>query len=62
MKKSLNAKERTSLDNPELINRVHYELNSPTAEISLLNDEEPIKITEVGGAEAGSRLTFCYLD
>ena len=58
MKKSLNAKERTSLDNPNLINRVHYELNSPTAEISLLNDEESIKITEVGGAEAGSRLTF----
>jgi len=41
-----------------LINRVHYELKKPTAEISLLNQEEPIKISEVGGAENGSRLTF----
>ena len=28
------------LDNPDLINAVHYELDRPTAEISLLNGEE----------------------
>jgi len=58
MKKSLNPQMITSLEDPSLINRVYYELKRPTAEVSLLNDEEPIKISEVGGAENGSRLTF----
>jgi galactose mutarotase-like enzyme len=30
----------------------------PSAEISLGNGEETIRISEVGGAEVGSRLTF----
>lgn len=46
------------LDNPELINSVHYELTKPSAEISLLNGEEKIRISEVGGAEVGSRTSF----
>ena len=46
------------LDDPELINSVHYELTKPSAEISLLNGEEKIRISEVGGAEAGSRTAF----
>ena len=58
MKKSLNPQMISSLEDPSLINRVYYELKRPTAEVSLLNDEEPIKISEVGGAENGSRLTF----
>jgi galactose mutarotase-like enzyme len=58
MKKSPNPQMISSLEDPSLINRVYYELKRPTAEVSLLNDEEPIKISEVGGAENGSRLTF----
>ena len=62
-----NFQELAKLDEPwgssflndnELINRVYYELKNPTAEISLLNNEEPIRISEVGGAQNGSRLTF----
>ncbi len=58
MKKIPVSKEISSMEDPNLINRVHYELKKPVAEISLLNQEEPIKISEVGGAESGSRLTF----
>ena len=47
-----------NLENPDLINAIHYELEKPTAEISLLNGEEKIRISEVGGAEAGSRTCF----
>ena len=46
------------LDDPELINSIHYELKKPTAEISLLNKEEIIRISEVGGAETGTRTSF----
>jgi len=48
----------TPLDEPSLINSIHYELSQPTAEVSLLNGEEKIRISEVGGAEAGSRTSF----
>jgi galactose mutarotase-like enzyme len=58
MEKNTPTKEFSSLDDPSLINRVYYELKNPSAIISLLNDEEPIKISEVGGSENGSRLTF----
>ena len=58
MKKIPVSKEISSMEDPNLINRVYYELKKPVAEISLLNQEEPIKISEVGGAESGSRLTF----
>ena len=51
------AKEQ-SLDDTDLINSIYYELAQPSAELSLLNGEEMIKITEVGGAEVGSRVTF----
>ena len=58
MEKNTSTKEISPLDDPSLINRVYYELKNPSAEISLLNNEEPIKISEVGGSENGSRLTF----
>ncbi len=58
MKKTPNPNADCILDDPNLINRVHYELKKPEANISLLNQEEPIKISEVGGSEFGSRLTF----
>jgi len=58
MKKTPNPNKDCVLDDPNLINRVHYELKNSIAEISLLNQEEPIKISEVGGSENGSRLTF----
>jgi galactose mutarotase-like enzyme len=58
MKKILSTNEFSTMEDPNLINRVHYELKNPIAEISLLNQEEPIKISEVGGAENGTRLTF----
>ncbi|MEC8043548.1 MAG: hypothetical protein VX130_03025 [Verrucomicrobiota bacterium] len=47
-----------TLEDPELINSIFYELENPYAEVSLLNGEETIKISEVGGASVGSRLTF----
>ena len=46
------------LDEPNLINAIHYELKNPTAEISLLNKEETVRISEVGGAESGTRTSF----
>jgi galactose mutarotase-like enzyme len=58
MEKNTPTKEFSSLDDPSLINRVYYELKNPSAIISLLNDEESIKISEVGGSENGSKLTF----
>lgn len=47
-----------SLGDKELINKIFYELEYPKAEISLLNGEETLRISEVGGAAVGSRLTF----
>ncbi len=58
LKKVLDSQQSTTMEDTTLINRIHYELKTPAAEISLLNDEEPIKISEVGGADNGSRLTF----
>ncbi len=58
MTKKASVPSPAGLDNADLINAVHYELDRPTAEISLLNGEETIRISEVGGAEAGSRTSF----
>jgi galactose mutarotase-like enzyme len=58
MKKNSIVGDTCLLNDDNLINRVYYELKNPTAEISLLNNEEPIRISEVGGAQNGSRLTF----
>ena len=46
------------LDAPDLINNIFNQTTVPSAEISLGNGEETIRISEVGGAEVGSRLTF----
>lgn len=46
------------LDAPDLINNIFNQTTEPKAEISLLNGEEAIRISEVGGAESGSRLSF----
>ncbi len=58
MKKTPNPEIICGLEEPDLVNRVHYELRESCAEISLRNEEEPIRISEVGGSEKGSRLTF----
>ena len=58
MQKTSNPKSSCNMDESGLINRIHYELKEPSVCISLLNQEEAIKISEVGGAEVGSRLTF----
>ena len=47
-----------TLEDPNLINSIYYELKEASAEASLLNGEETLRISEVGGAEVGSRLTF----
>ena len=47
-----------TLEDPNLINSIYYELKQASAEVSLLNGEETLRISEVGGAEVGSRLTF----
>ncbi len=47
-----------TLEDPNLINSIYYELKEASAEVSLLNGEETLRISEVGGAEVGSRLTF----
>ncbi len=46
------------LSAPNLINNIFYETIEPKAEISLLSGEETLRVSEVGGAETGSRLTF----
>ena len=46
------------MEDPELINCIFYQLAQPKGEISLLNGEETLRVSEVGGAEVGSRLTF----
>ncbi len=46
------------LSDLSLINNVFYELSAPKADISLLNGEETVSISEVGGPETGTRLTF----
>ena len=46
------------LDSHGLINTIFYEVTEPHAEISLLNGEEAIRVSEVGGTAVGSRLTF----
>ena len=50
--------ETTPFDNEGLVNRIHYELQEPRVVFGLANDEEQISIAEIGGPEAGSRLTF----
>ena len=47
-----------TLEDPELINCIFYQLAQPKVQISLLNGEETLRVSEVGGAEVGSRLTF----
>jgi galactose mutarotase-like enzyme len=46
------------LDAPDLVNNIFNQTTEPSAEISLGNGEETIRISEVGGAQVGSRLTF----
>ena len=46
------------LGDEKLINRVHYQLESPDAEISLLNGEETIRISEASWSGKGSRQSF----
>ena len=46
------------LGDEKLINRVHYQLESPDAEISLLNREETIRISEASWSGKGSRQCF----
>ena len=46
------------LSDERLINRVHYQLESPEAEISLLNGEEILRISEASWAGKGSRLSY----
>ena len=41
------------LGDEKLINRVHYQLESPDAEISLLNGEETIRISEASWSGKG---------
>ena len=48
----------TSLEEPALINRIHYQLESPDAEISLLNAEETLRISEASWRGKGSRLSY----
>lgn len=47
-----------SLDDDKLINRIHYQLDSPEAELSLLNGEETIRLSEASWSGKGSRLTY----
>ena len=46
------------LDAPDLINSIFNQVTEPSTEISLVNGEERIRISEVGGATNGSRLSF----
>jgi galactose mutarotase-like enzyme len=46
------------LDDENLINRIHYQLESSDAEISLLNGEETIRINEASWSGKGSRLSY----
>ena len=46
------------LADEKLINRVHYQLESPDAEISLFNGEETLRISEASWSGKGSRLTY----
>ena len=56
-KKPISSSTQT-LEDDSLINSLFYELNQPKAEVSMLNGEETLRISEVGGAEVDSRLTF----
>lgn len=55
--KDLKTSEQ-NLNDEMLVNNIFYELSKPKAEISLLNGEENISISEVGGPVTGTRLTF----
>ena len=46
------------LSDENLINRIHYQLESSDAEISLLNGEETIRINEASWSGKGSRLSY----
>ena len=57
--KKATAKEFSyRLDAPDLINSIFNQVTEPNAEISLMNGEERIRVSEVGGASKGSRLSF----
>jgi galactose mutarotase-like enzyme len=58
MKKTPSNDQTYRLGMSNLINNIFYENITPQAEISLLSGEETLKVSEVGGAETGSRLTF----
>lgn len=58
MKKTPSNDQSYRLGMSNLINNIFYENITPQAEISLLSGEETLKVSEVGGAETGSRLTF----
>ena len=58
IKKSPSKEFLYPLDTPNLTNNIFNQTIEPKAEISLLNGEETIRISEVGGAETGSRLSF----
>ena len=46
------------LGDEKMINRVHYQLESSEAEISLLNGEETLRINEASWVGKGSRLSY----
>jgi galactose mutarotase-like enzyme len=46
------------LSDENLTNRIHYQLESSDAEISLLNGEETIRINEASWSGKGSRLSY----
>jgi galactose mutarotase-like enzyme len=46
------------LGDEKLINRIHYQLESPEAEIALLNGEETIRLNEASWSGKGSRLSY----
>ena len=46
------------LSDETLINRVHYQLDTPDVEISLLNGEETLHISEASWTGKGSRLSY----
>ncbi len=48
----------TALGNEGLINRIHYQLESSEAEISLLNGEEIIRVNDASWAGKGSRSAY----
>ena len=58
IKKASSKDDCYRLDAPDLVNSIFNQTTEPSAEICLGNGEETIRISEVGGAKTGSRLTF----